>query len=93
MVTTWIAAVVARFICRVQDEMGRIQGKDRFFIPQHFTASSPSPIESVTAGDLAKSPPRKRPGLGTLRQQAELDSMADMNKSARIIKANTEALQ
>jgi hypothetical protein len=35
---------------------------------------------------------RKRPGVGTLRHQAEMESLGAMNKSAQIVQKNTEAL-
>lgn len=61
----------------------------------HGTQANPTrnPIDSTKASDMIRRDPmRKRPGLATLRHQAEMESMKPVTEAEKRVAKNAEAL-
>lgn len=96
MDSTWIAAVVFGFIGGVLStvflEWYRRWEAGNVSVPEK-PVEQAQHLETITAGDMVKKDPlRKRPGLGTLRHRAEMDSMKPFTDAEKRIQKNTEAM-
>jgi hypothetical protein len=99
MVATGIAAIALVVSCmalviswQAKHSRPLSLGDIRRSLPQMLKPQQPS-IPAPAETPVPQQPFRKRPGIGTLRHQKELESMQPLERQAEITRRNTRAMQ